>query len=386
MAQFGGGEAGPMPVAAPTQGLANAVGGLASKIPTTDFMDPAPQASAPMPPAPKAPAPTPTPPVMPPVAPKQAPAAPIAPPMAQAPAPQQLPAPQEVPQTGQYDDNARQQLYAELAKNRQQAAIWAAASAFGDAVSKNNGGNGTNTLATVQGQAADNEKAMTDQFDAGRKGTREDLAAYLSQKKDTRDFGLKERELGLKHEEIKASREATRASKEIALGEKTEQFNANKTRQFREEVMGGKPYQNYQTVSGMAKQVRMARQNPSAYGDLNTIYAMVKGLDPTSVVREGEIGLMREVSSLKDKVLGKLETWGGMGPLTSNQLTDVETIMNRIEQIAADNVRSHAAPTLNQAQSMKLNEREIIGDLSTGSQPAPQATPKQLGGGWTVVR
>lgn len=386
MLKFGGSSTGPMPAIAPTQALANMAGNVAGKLPE-DFMDPvgqgpvpATQAPSPMPPTPPQ-APVSMPPVArptPPMAPANAAPTPTVMPQTP-PSMPQMPQPEAPQMGGQYNDAARQQLYASLADKRKRNAAWAAVGGLGDMAARMGGGTPMNTQQTILAQGKQDDTTAREQFEAGRKGTREELADYLKQKIDARDFGLKEKELGLKHEEIKANREATRANKELTLSEKTGQFNDNKTRQFREEIMSGKPYQNYLTVHGMAKSVRMAASNPSAYGDLSSIYAMVKGLDPTSVVREGEIGLMREVTGLKDKLTSTLEKWGGNGPINAGMMKDIETVMGRLEGIAADNVRSHAAPTLNQARSMKLAENEIMGDLPTGQNPAQAPTASGSG-------
>ena len=47
-----------------------------------------------------------------------------------------------------------------------------------------------------------------------------------------------------------------------------------------------------------------ASKNPSAKGDLTMVYSMVKALDPTSVVREGEISLLNANRSIPDSIKG----------------------------------------------------------------------------------
>lgn len=348
------------------------------------------------------------------------------------PAPQSTPSPLESPTTNdlslgdKYNDAAREKLYAELAAKKKNGSAWAAAAGLGDMARRMGGSTGVNAQENIQNQINANDKTEREQFETGRKAQTEDLATNLSLKKagreeqeykDQNDPNSQQSKLAvalaMKYapeqakqmgwqagkstyadvikvlpimEKINAA-EAAKANKELALSEKTNQFNTNKTRQFREEIMGGKPYAGYLTVHGMAKSVRMAAKDPSSYGDLASIYALVKGLDPTSVVREGEIGLMREVAGLRDRLLGTLQTWAGKGPITGQQMQDIETIMGRLEQIAADNVRAHAAPTLNQARSMNLPENQIIGDLPTGqSTAAAQMAPKVTTGGFKVIR
>jgi hypothetical protein len=47
-----------------------------------------------------------------------------------------------------------------------------------------------------------------------------------------------------------------------------------------------------------------AAKNPSPKGDLTMVYSMVKSLDPTSVVREGEISLLEANRSVPDAIKG----------------------------------------------------------------------------------
>lgn len=324
---------------------------------------PAPVAQAPRPVAssPVAPAPTvPTPPVMP---------APVA------------QRPQIEPYSGKYDDNARQALYDQIASKRSENAGWEAIGNVADLNSRVGGGTPLNAAAGVVSKVDNANKTAKADFEAGRTAMVGDQDRALS-REDKRaaleaTLAAKRESDQLRHEDRKLASESSKALKDLTLGTRNDQFKDSKTQSMRKEIMGAKPYQSYLTVRGMANSVRMATKDPSAYGDLSSIYALVKGLDPTSVVREGEIGLMREVSGLKDRLVGTLEKWGGRGPLTGSQMQDIEKIMGRLEQISADNVRGHAAPTLNQARRMQINEDEILGDIRTGSaEPAPAAAPQ----------
>lgn len=358
-----------------------------------------------------------------------APAAPTAP---QAPSPMNALAPKPATPDvqnvygSQYDDNARKALYDDLAAKRQQGAGWEAIGSIADMNSRIGGSNGIGSQDRIAGKVESADKLAKSEFEAGRKGRLEDQAANISLRKAGREeteykdandansqmsrlaVGMAGQMLGpqkmkqmgwepgkstyadvvklLPIIEKQVALETAKSNKSLALSTRDDQFKDSKIQSFRKEIMGGKPYQALLTVSGMAKSVRMAAKDPSAYGDLSSIYALVKGLDPTSVVREGEIGLMREVSGLKDRLLGTLEKWGGRGPLTGTQMQDIEKVMGRLEQIAADNVRNHAAPTLNQAKRMSLAENEIIGDLPSAQAPTAPSVTKPASAGWKVIR
>lgn len=318
-----------------------------------------------------------------------------------------------------FDDAARARLHQMIAERGKRGLLGSAFAGFGDVITNSYGKGGQNTMDQTFERAANTDKELKGNFEAGRKAKMEDFATNQALKKSGREeqeyqdqnspdsqmsklsVGLAQQMLGA--DKIKqlgwmpgktsyadvikvlpimekiTAQELARSSKNMMHEEKTGQFNDNKTRQFREEIVGSPAYKGMQTVRGMARSVRMAAKDPSAYGDLSSIYALVKGLDPTSVVREGEIALMREVSGLRDRLVGSLQKWGGKGPLTGQQLKDVETVMSRLEQISRDNVRAQAAPTLNQARRMGLIENEIIPDLGEDMQmnaPAPQASAK----------
>lgn len=116
--------------------------------------------------------------------------------------------PPAMPQSGQYGDAARQQLYAELAKKRSANAGWSAVAGLGDMARRMAGASPTGFQEKFQTRNDAEDKTARDEFESGRKGTREEMADYLKQKMDTRDFAFKEKEAGLKHEEVKAAREA----------------------------------------------------------------------------------------------------------------------------------------------------------------------------------
>jgi hypothetical protein len=356
------------------------------------------------------------------------PAAPAAPamPVSQAPAPSP-----ELSLGSQYNDAARQKLYADLAAKKTQGAGWAAAAGLGDMARRMGGSTGGNAQENIMSQVNTDDKSARDQFETGRKAQVDDMSTNLALKKANRDeteykdqndpnsqqsrlaVALAQKyapdqakQLGWQAgkstyadvikvlpimEKINAH-ESAKAAKTAAAGDKNSQFIEKQTGKYRGEVTtGNRAYDSYQTVKGMANSVRMAAKDPSAYGDLSSIYALVKGLDPTSVVREGEIGLMREVSGLRDQLVGTLQRWGGKGPITGQQMADIEKIMSRLEDIAADNVVSKAEPTLTQSRRLGIPDNEILGGdiaavMAKRAAAKGPAAPKVTSGGFKVIR
>lgn len=128
--------------------------------------------------------------------------------------------PPAMPQSGQYGDAARQQLYAELAKKRSANAGWSAVAGLGDMARRMAGASPTGFQEKFQTRNDAEDKTARDEFESGRKGTREEMADYLKQKMDTRDFAFKEKEAGLKHEEVKAAREANAIARAAMANDK----------------------------------------------------------------------------------------------------------------------------------------------------------------------
>jgi hypothetical protein len=110
--------------------------------------------------------------------------APVAPaPMAQ-PAPQQ-PTAMEVP--SQYNDDARKQLYDSLAKRMQQGRMAQALGGVADTISRAGGSAPTTYASDINKQTQGDTKLATDQFEAGRKGSLEDISTNLALKKAGRE-------------------------------------------------------------------------------------------------------------------------------------------------------------------------------------------------------
>jgi hypothetical protein len=197
MNKYAGMKAAPiMPGLAEGTAALNAVRSGIQKLPS-DWYDPQPEGPTPVP---DAPPPTPqTAPAMPPVAPPTPPVAPVAaaptpsvgmptPPAAPAMPQTPPPAAPQVPQlSGQYNDAARQQLYAQLAKKRTENAGWAAAGSLGDMAERMGGGTPMNTQQTILTQGNKEDQNAREQFEAGKRGEMEDLSTGLALKKAGRE-------------------------------------------------------------------------------------------------------------------------------------------------------------------------------------------------------
>ena len=74
----------------------------------------------------------------------------------------------------------------------------------------------------------------------------------------------------------------------------------------------------------------------SGVDELTAIYSMVKILDPTSVVREGEIGLLQQAQS----IVGRIQTLAGQAQaghlITPEILTQMQESARKLKGIAKD--------------------------------------------------
>lgn len=88
-----------------------------------------------------------------------------------------------------------------------------------------------------------------------------------------------------------------------------------------------------------------ATKDPSAKGDLTMVYSFIKALDPTSVVREGEISLVEANRSIPDKVKGyaqKLATGQSLLPSERQDLlTQAKTLTQTDYRRSRNDVKAY---------------------------------------------
>jgi len=389
----------------------------------SDAGGPPPTPQQPPIPAPQAAAPAP---ILPPVAPKQVAPAPMptSPPMpAATPAPAPTAPPVNPVQSvygSKYDDNARQQLYDSLAAKRRDNAGWAAIGDVADLNANVGGGTLMNSGNNIRDRQLAQEKLAKGDFEAGRESKLKDATANIALQKAGREdteykdandpnsqmsklaAGLAGQLLGpekaakmgwapgkstysdvikvLPIVEKQVALEIAKTNKEITLGTKKDQFNEGLTSKLRGQIENHPAYKNYLTLHGATEQAKRAIDNPSAYGDLSLIYSTIKGLDAQSSVREGEVKTMAEMASLKNRLLGSLQTVANGQHLTPEQKQDAKNVIASMEKIAKDNVLTTVAPISAQAKRAGLQEQEINPLYQAPTASAP------IAGGWKVIR
>lgn len=313
------------------------------------------------PPVVPTPSPTPTP------APVAAPrpvAAPSRTPVAPSRPVQPIQPPVEIPPLGsKYDDNARQDLYDSLAQKRSQNAGWEAVSNVADMNSRVGGGTPLNAHQGMVERRTNDEKTAKGDFEAGRTAmvNEHDRAVSAQDKRDAVRAALEQKALDSKtrSEDRRYLADAAKGQKDLQLSTKQDQFNEGLTTKLSGQIRNHPVYKNYLTLHGATEQARRAVENPSAYGDLSLVYSTIKGLDAQSAVKEGEVRLMQEMASLKNKLLGYTQAMADGQKLRPEQKADALNIISSMEKIAKDNVLDMATPILNQSKRAGLQENEV---------------------------
>ena len=116
----------------------------------------------------------------------------------------------------------------------------------------------------------------------------EKLAPQLMKNKE---FQMKLEELGLRREELKAGKADKVSDKERYHQDSYLQFATSKTAPIRS---------SYSAIQNAARLSSTSTKNPAE--DITALYSFVKNLDPNSSVREGEVGLARDIASIQGKV------------------------------------------------------------------------------------
>jgi hypothetical protein len=303
------------------------------------------------------------------------------------PAPSPAALPQLPENSGKYDDNARQTLYDALAQKRSQNAGWGAVANVADMNVRVGGGQPLNAYSQMSERQTNDEKTAKGDFEAGRTAMvgEHERAVSAQDKRDALKAALEQKALDreTRSEDKRYAADALKGQRDITLGTKKDQFNEGLTSKLRGQIEQHPAYKNYLTLHGATEQAKRALENPSAYGDLSLIYSTIKGLDAQSSVREGEVKTMAEMASLKNRLLGSLQTVANGQHLTPEQKQDAKNVIASMEKIARDNVTTTLAPTLNQAKRAGLQENEInplyqAPTAATGAQP--------IAAGWKVVR
>ena len=97
---------------------------------------------------------------------------------------------------------------------------------------------------------------------------------------------------------------------------------------FRQEFDSLSPVKNFRTVQPIFKAAIEASKGNNKAADLNMVYAFATMMDPGSVVREGESGMVRATQSASDYVKGLVNSVSGSATLSPQARANLLEQMN----------------------------------------------------------
>lgn len=110
--------------------------------------------------------------------------------------------------------------------------------------------------------------------------------------------------------------------------------------------------QGYNVMASTLGSLTGAVYDNSKVSDLEYIYGIAKALDPTSVVRESEAGMVLEAQGLDEATLGRLNGMLGGGALSSDQRIELLKLVRRRAQSLQPFVQSKRDYTLRAGQGI----------------------------------
>lgn len=122
-----------------------------------------------------------------------------------------------------------------------------------------------------------------------------------------------------------------------------------------------KEYEGLQKVTQVREQVKDAINNPSGVKDVAALYGIVKGLDPDSVVRPGEIELARQAQGLWGVISNKISRLGKNPRVIDNKL--MRDIDEYLDLVADQKAKSYFKRTIPIQEQVKKRGGSIETDL-----------------------
>jgi hypothetical protein len=133
----------------------------------------------------------------------------------------------------------------------------------------------------------------------------------------------------------------------------------------------------YRTASTAAKQLDALLGQGGGVGDLAATISFVKSLDPTSVVREGEVAMQQQASGLINRIgtLWDQATKAGGGGLTKNMRQQIQDSTRRLMEILESEYAAQVGPYYDEysdyLKSGRLQFPKMTTPVFSGQAPAP---------------
>lgn len=128
-----------------------------------------------------------------------------------------------------------------------------------------------------------------------------------------------------------------------------------------DKLVVSKPYQAMSQMQSYKNIIDDAINNPAGVKDISALYAMIKAMDPGSVVKEGELKLFDEARSVWQKAGTSISKLGkNTRTLDMKALQDIKLAMDNIYNNTTLEYKNHTAPVYKQAESRGISESDLM--------------------------
>lgn len=158
-------------------------------------------------------------------------------------------------------------------------------------------------------------------------------------------FGVNPRqlaELGLQQKQQLASGKLSEKDNRFA------EVQANK-------ITSSKFYNDYREVQNRTQQIEEFAANPTAFGDVASVFGFMKTIDPTSVVRESEFATAAESGSLLDRAKNLLSKAEKGERLQPEQRADLVRAARHVVSLFKNQYVDAVTPIYKQAEKRGIN-------------------------------
>lgn len=127
-----------------------------------------------------------------------------------------------------------------------------------------------------------------------------------------------------------------------------------------DKLTASKPYEAMSKMQTYKNIIDDALNNPSGVRDISALYAMIKAMDPGSVVKEGELKLFDNAKSVWQKAQTSISKLGkNTRTLDLKSLQEIKAAMDNIYNNTATEYKAFSSPVYKQALSRGIGEDEL---------------------------
>lgn len=160
--------------------------------------------------------------------------------------------------------------------------------------------------------------------------------------------------------------------------DKQEQKNDQWATQAWGKITVSQPFKNFQEFKVRENTLKNAATNPSAFGDIGSVFAFMKTLDPQSVVRESEYATAANAGSLLTRAKNAITKAEKGEILTPDQRKDLVTMTDHLGSIYKRNYDDFLKPVMNQANKRGI-PMDMIDPYNVDENNNPKPTPEAAG-------